>query len=359
MSLIDRYILKLFLGYLLGGIIVFVTLFLAVRFLTSALEYPSATTGMLVKFYGLQLPSIIYQLTPVACLMATLFTFSNLHKANELVALFSAGMSLFRLAVPVLLLAAFLAGVLFFLSDQIIPRFMQKKNYVEYVEIQKKPALYSTVKTNRIWYRSENILFNIKTLNPEAKKAQGITLYYFDNDWNLVQLITASDVDIGNEKWNLKDGFVTLFATESSFPLTKAFDSKLISMNESLGDIQSSSNSSEIMSVHELSRFIDHNREAGLDTVRYEVDYQSKFGFAFTPLIMAFLGIPFSVSRSRQGGAMINVGVCIGLAFAYWALYSSSITLGQQGALPPLFAAWVANALMGLLSVYLLRRLKF
>jgi lipopolysaccharide export system permease protein len=359
MWLIDRYILKLFLGYLLGGVIVFVTLFLAVRFLTSALEYPTATTGMLVRFYGLQLPAIIYQLTPVACLMATLFTFSGLHKANELVALFSAGMSLFRLAAPVLVLATVLAGILYLLSDQIIPKFTQKKNYVEFVEIQNKPALYSTVKTNRIWYRSENILFNIKTLNPEAKRAQGITLYYFDNEWNLVQLITAQDVDLSNQKWNLRDGFVTLFATESSFPLTQHFDSKLIAMNENLGDIQTSSNSSEIMSVRQLSRFIDHNREAGLDTVRYEVDYQSKFGFAFTPIIMAFLGLPFSVTRGRQGGAMIQIGVCLGLAFGYWALYSSCITLGQQGAIPPFIAAWAANAVMALISTYLLRRLPY
>lgn len=359
MWLIDRYILKLFLGYLLGGVLVFVTLFLAVRFLGSALEYPKASTGMLVRFYGMQLPAIIYQLAPVACLMATLFTFSNLHKANELVALFSAGVSLFRLSVPVLLLATFLAGILYLMSDQIIPRFTQKANYIEYVEIQNKPALYSTVKTNRIWYRSENVLFNIKTLNPEAKKAQGITLYYFDNEWNLVQLITAQNVDMASEKWNLSDGFVTLFATESSFPLTKSFDSKLISMNENLGDIQTSSNSSDIMSVHELSKFIDRNREAGLDTVRYEVDYQSKFGFAFTPIIMAFLGIPFSVSRSRQGGAMLNVGICIGLAFGYWALYSSCITLGHQGAVPPILAAWAANLLMGGLSIYFLRRLPY
>lgn len=315
--------------------------------------------GMLVRLYALELPAIIYQLAPVACLMATLFTFSNLHKANELMAMFSAGMSLARLAVPVLTVATLLAGVLYVMSDQIIPKFTQKKNYVEYVEIQKRPELYSTVKTNRIWYRSENILFNIKTLNPEAKKAQGITLYYFDNDWNLVQLITAQNVDMSQQQWELKNGFVTLFAQESSFPLTKAFDSKLIKMNESIGDVQSSSNSSDVMTVHELSRFIDHNREAGLETTRYEVDYHSKFGFAFTPLIMAFLGIPFSVSRSRSGGAMINIGICIGLAFAYWVLYSSFITLGQHGAFPPVLAAWTSNLLMGGLSFYLLRRLKF
>jgi lipopolysaccharide export system permease protein len=357
--LIDRYILKLFLGYLLGGIVVFVTLFLVVNILSFSVRNTDVSTSIMLRYFGYQLPSIIYQLVPLACLMATLFTFSNLHRSNELVALFSAGISLARLAAPALTLCFILSIAMFLLSDQVLPRFVQKRNYVDLVEIQKKPNLYSTVKTNRIWYRSENMLFNIKTLNPEAKKAQGITLYYFDNAWNLVQLITARDVDMQTHGWNLKDGFVTLFASESSFPLTKAFDSKIIEMNEDLTDIQTASNTSDQMTVRELGRFIDHNKEAGLDTLRYEVDYHSKFGYAFAAFVMALLGVPFSVGKSRSGGSMINVGICIGLAFTYWAMFSSFITLGQHGAFPPILAAWTANILMGFLSLILIRRLKF
>lgn len=359
MNLIDRYILKLFVGYLLGGILVFVTLFLAVNFLSGGFQFAGASTGTLLRFYGYQIPATIYQLTPVACLMATLFTFSGLHRSNELVALFSAGVSLSRLAAPVLILVAIIGGFLLFMSDQILPRFTQKKNYVQYVELEKKPGLYSTVKTNRIWYRSENILFNIKTLNPQAAKAQGITLYYFDNDWNLVQLVSADAVEMRGHEWDLHDGYVTLFATESSFPLTKSFASKIISMNEDLGDLQTSSNSSDVMTMRELSRFIDHNKEAGLDTLHYEVDYHAKFGFAFTTLVMALLGVPFSIHRTRSGGAMVNLGLCLGLAFAYWALYSSGITLGHHGTLSPVVAAWGANFLMAMLSFVLMRRLKF
>jgi lipopolysaccharide export system permease protein len=360
MNLIDRHILKLFIGYLLGGILVFVTLFMAVNFLSVALvHYRDASTGTLLRFYGYQIPGAIYQLAPVACLMATLFTFSSLHRSNELVALFSSGISLSRLAAPVLILVGLIGGFLFFMGDQILPRFTQKKNYVQYVELEKKPGLYSTVKTNRIWYRSENILFNIKTLNPKAAKAQGITLYYFDNDWNLVQLVSADSVDMRGHEWELNQGYVTLFATESSFPLTKSFASKIISMNEDLGDIQTSSNSSDVMTMRELSRFIDHNKEAGLDTIHYEVDYHAKFGFAFATLVMALLGVPFSIHRTRSGGAMVNLGICLGLAFGYWTLYSSCITLGQHGTVPPLVAAWTANLLMGGLSLILVRRLKF
>ena len=127
-------------------------------------------------------------------------------------------------------------------------------------------------------------------------------------------------------------------------------------MNEDLKDIQSTSNSSEIMSVKELSRFIERNKEAGLDTLSYEVDYHAKFGFAFASFVMTMLGVPFSVSRSRSGGTFANIGICMGLAFGYWVAYSSAVTLGRHGAIPPIFAAWGPNVLAITVAWLALRR---
>lgn len=358
MQLIDRYILKIFLLYLAAGILVFVTLFLTVDVMSFALRNADAGTGALIKFYAFKTPAIIYQLMPVACLMATLFTLSSLNRTNELTALFSMGMSLFRIAAPILIAVAVISLGVFIVGDQVLPPLAEKANYVEYVEIKKRPGLYSTVKTNKIWYRTENILFNIKTLNPQESKAQGITLYYFDPSWDLTQLITASEVTMRGNLWDLKDGLVTLFAAESSFPLTKSFTQKTISMNEDLSDLQATTNSSDTMSVRELSRYIDHNKEAGLDTTRYEVDFHAKFGFAFAAFVMSTLGVPFSVGRGRQGGTFMNLGICLALAFGYWGMYNSGIILGQHGYIPPVTAAWGANTLAILLSVLLLRRLK-
>jgi lipopolysaccharide export system permease protein len=158
--------------------------------------------------------------------------------------------------------------------------------------------------------------------------------------------------------WDLKDGLVTLFASESSFPLTKTFDDKTITMNEDLKDIQSTTDSAEIMSLKELSRFIERNREAGLDTIRYEVDYHAKFGFAFASLVMSVLGLPFSVSRSRSSNAFVNLGICLALAFGYWTAYNSAQSLGHHGALPPIVAAWGPNLLAILVAWFFLVRLK-
>src|SRR5689334_10138118 len=101
--LIDRYILKLFLLYLVAGIAVFVTLYLTVDAMSFAMRHTDASSTSLIKYYGYHTPWVIYQLIPVACLMATLFTMASLNRTNELTALFSMGMSLMRVAAPILI----------------------------------------------------------------------------------------------------------------------------------------------------------------------------------------------------------------------------------------------------------------
>jgi lipopolysaccharide export system permease protein len=355
---IDRYILALFLRYFASGLIVVVTLYLVVDFMGFAVHHNQNASEAFVRYYLFSIPGLVYQMMPVACLLSTVFTFSTLSRNSELTALHSFGMSLARVSAPVLIAVVGISVAAFFISDRVLPRFEQKKNYIFYVEIEKQPGLYSTVTTNKIWYRSENMIFNLKTLNTIESKAQGLTLYFFDESWNLIELMTAREVDMHPPHWNLHDGTVTLFDDESSFPLTKSYTEKLITVHEDLGDFHTASNSSNVMSLAQLSRFITKNKEAGLDTLRYEVDYYSKFGFAFAGIVMCLLAIPFSLQRARSGGVFLNLGICLLMAFLYWTLYSSSLTLGNYGHIPPLLAAWGPNGLILTLALAFIWRLR-
>jgi lipopolysaccharide export system permease protein len=356
-SIIDRYIAKEFLKYFLASLIVFTTLFLAVDMLSRIWEL-KAESATLWEYFLLGMPKIIYQMTPVSCLLATIFTVNLLSRSNEMTALFSAGMSLARISAPILTVAAFIAVASFFISDKLIPPFTKKQNYVYYVEIKKNPSLYYTVKTNKIWYRSKDLIYNIKTFNPEKSLVQGLTIYYFDKNWNLVQLITADEAHYEGSNWNLKKGTVTLFDQESSFPLTQQFDEKAITLDERPTDIQDIDNNSDVMTVGELRRYIRKNKEAALDITRYEVAYHNKFSFAFVSFVMTFLGIPFSVGRDKSGSFAMNVGITLGIVFLYWTLVSVALTLGTHGTIPPAFAAWAPNGLMLGVSVFFLLRLK-
>lgn len=357
LDIIDRYILKVFATYILASLVALLTLFVAVDALSLLVrDAPSLST--LIKYYVYYTPSILYQMFPVACMVGTLFTLSGMNKANELVALFSFGNSLARTSAPILITVAATSVLSFWIGDQVLPVANSKKNYIYYSEIKRKPGHFSTIKTNKIWYRDKNIILNLKTYNAENKIAQGVTFYYFDDNWDLVQLITAKDALVKEDHWTLNDGTITLFTQDSSFPLNQEFQEKVISLENIVEDIQNSTQYTDTLSTRELRRYVQKNKEAGLDTLRYEVDYHGKFGFSFAAFVMSFIGIPFSVQSNRSVGRMKGVAICLGLAFSYWILFSSGLTLGRHGTLPPIIAAWLPNIAMVSVTVFFLLRLK-
>lgn len=347
----------MFLGYFLGGLIVFVTLFVTIDYMSNFVRTDAALESV-VSYYLLSTPALVYQMLPVACLMGVVFTLGSLGKTNELIALFASGMSLARVSLPILVPVVMISSIGFFLNDRIVPFLNQKKNYVYFVEIRKQPGLYSTVKTDRIWYRSGNSLYNIKTLQPETATAMGLTMYQFDAAWNLAQMITAESVRLQGSSWDLEKGTVTIFPSDSNVPMTAAFKQKRIKVAEDAKDLQNSGQSTDSLSLKEMKLFIAKNKESGLDTTRYEVDYHGKLSFALAAFVMSLIGIPFSVGKQRSGSAAFNVGITIGLAFAYWAFYSSGLTLGRHGALPPVLAAWVPNVAMVAFAVFMLIRMR-
>ncbi|MEN0057512.1 MAG: LPS export ABC transporter permease LptG [Bdellovibrio sp.] len=358
MNRIDRYTSWLFWGYFIGGLLVFLTLFTAIDAMSTLVNYKDVATSALLKYYLFYLPDILQKLLPVACLLGTILALSSLNKANELVALFASGMSLLRIATPILIWVLIISFLGYWVSDRVAPKAAKEKNFVFYYDIKKEPHRFSTIKTDKIWYRSKNSIFNIQTLNAKGDVAQGLTMYFFSESWDLVQMITARQVAIEGSQWRLRDGTVTVFSKDSSFPLTSPFKNKNIVMAEDSKDLQSAGQTADMMSQKELEHFIKKNKEAGLDTVAYEVDYHAKISFAFAGLVMCLLGIPFSVGRARSGGTMLNVGICLALVFAYYVFYSSGITLGQHGSVPPIVAAWTPNIVMSLFALVLLKRLK-
>lgn len=355
---IDRYLLGIFWSAFIAGLLVFVTLFVATDAMSSIVKYKDVAAMTLIRYYGFYVPEVIYKMMPIACVVGTVMTISSLNKGSELVALFASGLSLFRISRIIFFSIILICAFNYLLSDQIMPAFAKQKNYILYNEMEKNPTKFQMIKTNRIWYRSKNSIFNIKTLNAEGNKAQGLTLYFFSEAWELIQMLTAESVLMNGSQWVLQNGTVTVFSKDSSFPLNDQFLEKTIVMSEDAQDLRSTGQAADLLTQSELSRFISKNKDAGLDTIKYEVDYNSKFSFSLAGLVMSLLALPFCVGQARGGGMMKNIGVCMGLVVGYWIFYSVSQTLGIRSQLDPILAAWLPNVTMTSLGVTLLLRSK-
>lgn len=357
MGRIDRYILGLFWTFFASSLLIFITLFLATDVMSALVRFSDVSSTSLIKYYSYYLPEIIHRMIPIACVVGTVMSISTMNKGSELIALFASGLSLFRIARWIFISVLVVCALDYILSDRLLPVFAKQKNYVYYNEVVKNPSRFQTIKTDRIWYRSKNTIFNIKTLSGTGQIAQGLTLYFFDENWKLIQLISAKSVELNGSQWILHNGTLSVFQEGSSFPLMDVFDEKTISMSEDAQDLRNTGQTSDLLTQHELSQFITKNKDAGLDTVRYEVEYYSKFSFAIAGLVMSLLALPFLVGHSRSGGGMVkNIGITLGLVLGYWVLYSSGQTIGQHGQMPPIIAAWGANIMMLLFGAFFLLR---
>lgn len=355
---IDRYILNLFWTSFAAGLVIFVSLFLATDVMSTVIRFNNVDGAVFVTYYSYYLPEVIHKMLPVASVVGMVLTISTLNKGSELIALFASGMSLFRISRWIFISLALLALVDFVSSDKLLPSFMRQKNFVYYNDIEKKPSKFQTIKYDKIWYRSKNTIFNIKTLNSEGNLAQGLSLYFFDEKWNLKQLLTAESVIMEGSKWLLKNGTISVFTSDSSFPFNDKFKEKSIVMTEDAKDLRNTGQTADMLTHKELTQYISKNKEAGLDTVKYEVDYFSKLSYALAGLVMSLLALPFCVGQARNGGMAKNVGLVLGLVLVYWVLYSSMQTMGNHGTLPPLIAAWGANVIMTGIGSFFLLRLK-
>jgi lipopolysaccharide export system permease protein len=123
-KLLDRYLFKQMLDYFLLGVVVFTLIAFfsdtLLKFIREVQKYGVAP-GTLLTMIGLQLPHSISLILPASVFLAVLMTFNQLNNQFEIIALRVNGISLWRLAMPVLLLGLLVSSASYLLGDYLVP----------------------------------------------------------------------------------------------------------------------------------------------------------------------------------------------------------------------------------------------
>jgi len=265
-----------------------------------------------------------------------------------------------RQIVLILMSLVFMVSCLLLVfQDRIIPPLHKKSTGYLWRVMKNKPDFYLDFRQDKIWYRSKNLIYNLKSFDVQNKLIKGMAVYTFDEDFNLIQFVEANRAKFTDEGWTLNDGAVTVFGEDDKFPLTKKFKEKKLKIGEKPKDFLEIEREVEGLRLKELHGFIERSRFAGADTKSFEVQFHSRIALSFIPIVMAFLAIPFSVRTNREGGMAIDLGICALLTIVYWGFYTVSLSLGKNGAFPPVLAAWMPSvifAIVAFASMYLKRR---
>ncbi len=355
MSILDRYIASEFWKAFFGSLAAFLALFMSADALRQGIrEEIPATYALQYTLY--QMPEIIVMLFPAACLMGTLITLSSMARRNELTAMFASAISLARIAFVLLCLVFIICCLSFIITDRVIPPLAKMRTHFYRTVIQKKPDLHTEINNSRIWYRSDNLIYNVRAFELRTSTIHGISIYSFDQQFGVNQQIEAKKATFEDGAWLLQDGTITIFDGKPIVPISQKFESKKLSLRESPEDFREIEKEVETLRLKHLWRFIERNKQAGIDTNSYEVMFWSKISLALVPLIMAILAIPFGVHRSRHTSLARDVTLCFLMIILYWLFFSTALSMVKSGSLPPIVAAWLPSVVFGMIGVTMIAR---
>ncbi len=354
--LIDVYLLQQFFYYFLVLLAAFVVIFDAFTLfdLLADIARNHISVVTVLSYFRYLIPLMVYQLAPLATLVATLVSLAVLAKNNEVVALKASGVSLYRLVLPLLMAGCLVAGGMFLLDDSFLPYANQRQDALRN-QIKGRPA-QTYFEPARQWIFGENgKIYKYELFDPDRQLFGGLSVFELDPDTFQMRrrvFATRATWEPSESAWVLTGGWVRDFDSDGHVLRYEPFTAtSLPELTEPPGYFRREVRQYYQMNWRQLGEYIASLRQAGFDTARLSVQWQKKFAFPLIAAVIVFLSAPFAFLVGTRG-AIGGLAVAVGIGIVYWAAAALFEAMGSVGQLPPLLAGWGPDLIFGFLAVY-------
>lgn len=360
-TILDRYVASTYARVFGLGIVGLAGLFYISTFLdvSDKVFKGTATWRMVGEFMWYMTPQYIYYVLPMAVLLAALVTIGILTKNSELVVMKACGISLYRVAVPMLASAALTAGLLIGLEETILGPSNRHAEAIRHVMRGGSPQTFDVL--SRKWLvGSRGQIYHYEFFDPRTRQLLNLRTYELTTGMDALLRRTEAeraaylgDSDTSDiPTWRLEHGWSREFNREGQPQTFVPFAESRVAL-EPVSYFATQQPDPKFMSYSQLRGFIARLRASGFDVSEQQVALERKLSFPFVTLIMTLIAVPFAVTTGRHG-ALYGIGVGIVLAIGYWVAVSIFAALGSGGLLAPMLAAWAPNMLFGAGAAYLL-----
>ncbi|HJZ64215.1 MAG TPA: LPS export ABC transporter permease LptF, partial [Candidatus Acidoferrum sp.] len=340
--LMDLYLLRRFFSYFLLMMMAFIFLFETFTFfeLLDDIARHRIAFLIVVKYFGYLMPYLSYQLAPLAALVAVLVTLGVMSKNNEVVACKASGISLYRLAVPLLVAGVTLATAMVILDDTYLPYANQQQDALRN-QIKGRPA--QTYTRPQRWIFGENSkIYNYDLFEPAQSLFGGLTVVELDPaTFHIKRRVFAARARWSPEQsaWILENGWIRDFEEGAVSKYQQFGATTLPELKEPPTYFNRQVLQAFQMSWDELRLYIDGLQRAGFDVSALRVQWHKKLAYPVIAPVSMLLAIPFALLVGMRG-ALGGVALGVGIAITYWAAAALLEAMGGVGQLPPLLAGW-------------------
>jgi lipopolysaccharide export system permease protein len=341
MRLLNRYLAQEILGSTLlvsVGLLAMFSFFDLIQELDS-LGHGNYHLGMVLYFVLLSAPGHIYEVTPVAVLLGSLYALAQFSRNSELVVMRSSGVSTAKIGLSLLKIGAIFALLTFLIGELITP--ISEKT-AQKMRLQAKDDVVAQEFRSGLWVKDGTSFVNIEEVMPDAS-LRAIHIYEFGPDFRLRIINNAKSGFYENERWSLHNVTQTTF-TEKKIQTThfeQAYWQSVIKP-ELLNVLLVVP---EKMSAWNLYFYIKHLSDNHQKTTRQQIALWSKMVYPMACMVMVILALPFGFLQQRAGGVSTKLFAGIMIGISYQVLNRLFVHVGLLNDWAPVVSATVPTLL--------------
>jgi lipopolysaccharide export system permease protein len=353
MGILDRYIIKKFLGtffFSIALIISIAVVFDITEKLDDFIEKEAPLRAIVFDYYLNFIPYFANLFSFLFVFISVIFFTSKMASNTEIIAILSSGVSFKRFLLPYFISATVLASMSFYLNNFLIPdankvRLTFEEQYIrnpftnteKNIHIQLDDSTYAYFESYNS-FSDIGYKFSLETIK------EGILTYKLISDF-----ARWDSVKTGWSIFNYYERYI-----DGTSETIKEGRSKDTTLNITPDDFNKRSNAVEMLDYYELNDAIAKEKFRGSHkAVYYELEKYGRIASPFATFILTLIGVSIA-SRKVRGGIGVHIGVGLAISFTYILFMQISETFATNGNFNPIIAVWIPNILYGLLAVYLL-----
>ena len=355
MRLLDRYVVRNFLQVYLYCIAGFISIWLIFDISDNISTFIEQHIGLPVvaQYYATQVPQIFIILLPVSLLLALLFTLGRMSRANEIVSMLTAGISLPRVLLPLMGIGLLTVGVSMALNYSLAPHAeLARKALLSQARSRPEASIEGQIFRNRTDART----WFIQNFRLRGNAFNNVQVLQQDANDNIVTNYVATRAFYRPETktWDLENAKVVHYDHAGNIVDEEIYPSlKVEHWSETPFRLGSANVRAEFLSLPELREYLHFNSDFPPTLLApFRTHLQYRLALPWTCLVVVCIAAPLGIGYSRRG-VLSSVAAAVVLVFSMNFLVQLFLALGEGDRVSPWIAAWTPNLLFTAIGLYL------
>lgn len=311
------------------------------------------------KLFIFLIPFLLSYTIPMSVLSATLLVFGRLSSDNEITAMRTHGINLYKLTLPLIIMGLILSLFLVVLNDRVLPEtHFASRKIIKNIGI-KRPSAYLEPGTFIKSFKGYIIFIQ----NIDKNKLKGIRIYQLQEDRPARTIIAKEGEFIILEKQNaIKLKLINGTSDEPNLKNPMHFY-KLnfktyyltLSVDNDLASVDHIEKKPKEMNFQEIKQEIKRLGIHHIDAPALIAEFHRKISISFTSLVFVIIGISLGIF-TRRGEKTVQFAVALGIIVVYYLLMAGGMAISLKGIKPLPLWMYLPNVLLTGVGIVLLRK---